>query len=140
LAVDEFRYTGKVEARYPSGKGEVCKTFMRGFDSHPRLQNFVFVFIDLPPLLLNLYPFCTRHFLHEHRIALPSPRNIGLELLLARTHPGVVMLLRDAHALVSEQDRDALDRHTGQEQFHSEGVAETVGYRVALALRRPELT
>ena len=28
------------EARYPSGKGEVCKTFMRGFDSHPRLQHF----------------------------------------------------------------------------------------------------
>jgi hypothetical protein len=25
-------------ARYPSGKGEVCKTFIRGFDSHPRLQ------------------------------------------------------------------------------------------------------
>jgi hypothetical protein len=27
-------------ARYPSGKGEVCKTFIRGFDSHPRLQIF----------------------------------------------------------------------------------------------------
>jgi hypothetical protein len=27
-------------ARYPSGKGEVCKTFMREFDSHPRLQPF----------------------------------------------------------------------------------------------------
>jgi hypothetical protein len=26
------------EARYPSGKGEVCKTFIRGFDSHPRLH------------------------------------------------------------------------------------------------------
>ena len=26
-------------ARYPSGKGEVCKTFIRGFDSHPRLQS-----------------------------------------------------------------------------------------------------
>ena len=26
------------QARYPSGKGEVCKTFIRGFDSHPRLQ------------------------------------------------------------------------------------------------------
>ena len=25
-------------ARYPSGKGEVCKTFMREFDSHPRLH------------------------------------------------------------------------------------------------------
>ena len=27
-------------ARYPSGKGEVCKTFMRRFDPDPRLQNF----------------------------------------------------------------------------------------------------
>ena len=26
------------KARYPSGKGEVCKTFMRRFDSDPRLQ------------------------------------------------------------------------------------------------------
>ena len=36
--VDGLRYTDRDEARYPSGKGEVCKTFMRGFDSHPRLQ------------------------------------------------------------------------------------------------------
>src|SRR5258708_12873384 len=28
-------------ARYPSGKGEVCKTFMRRFDSDPRLQTFL---------------------------------------------------------------------------------------------------
>ena len=27
------------EARYPSGKGEVCKTFMRRFDPDPRLQS-----------------------------------------------------------------------------------------------------
>jgi hypothetical protein len=33
-------------ARYPSGKGEVCKTFMRRFDSDPRLQ----------PSLLSLSP------------------------------------------------------------------------------------
>jgi hypothetical protein len=26
------------KARYPSGKGEVCKTFIRRFDSDPRLQ------------------------------------------------------------------------------------------------------
>ena len=41
LPLDFARKTGYVrdtEARYPSGKGEVCKTFMRGFDSHPRLQ------------------------------------------------------------------------------------------------------
>ena len=35
------RYLRDTEARYPSGKGEVCKTFMRGFDSHPRLQQFL---------------------------------------------------------------------------------------------------
>src|SRR6267142_4752172 len=29
-----------IGARYPSGKGEVCKTFMRRFDSDPRLQYF----------------------------------------------------------------------------------------------------
>ena len=28
------------KARYPSGKGEVCKTFMRRFDPGPRLQFF----------------------------------------------------------------------------------------------------
>ncbi|GEM_PF-5170367 len=32
-------------ARYPSGKGEVCKTFMRRFDSDPRLQRLL-----IPPL------------------------------------------------------------------------------------------
>ena len=29
-----------IGARYPSGKGEVCKTFMRRFDPDPRLQVF----------------------------------------------------------------------------------------------------
>src|SRR5438105_11349535 len=30
-----------IRARYPSGKGEVCKTFIREFDSHPRLQPLI---------------------------------------------------------------------------------------------------
>jgi hypothetical protein len=30
---------GLIGARYPSGKGEVCKTFMRRFDSDPRLHS-----------------------------------------------------------------------------------------------------
>jgi hypothetical protein len=34
-------------ARYPSGKGEVCKTFMRRFDSDPRLQHLVKTFLYL---------------------------------------------------------------------------------------------
>jgi hypothetical protein len=33
-------YSTDFKARYPSGKGEVCKTFMRRFDSDPRLQPF----------------------------------------------------------------------------------------------------
>ena len=37
-------------ARYPSGKGEVCKTFTRGFDSHPRLQIICFT-----PILLSTH-------------------------------------------------------------------------------------
>jgi hypothetical protein len=48
-------------ARYPSGKGEVCKTFMRRFDSDPRLQSFLVIhrdrFISLrvqPALLIGL--------------------------------------------------------------------------------------
>jgi hypothetical protein len=35
------RYNVQEMARYPSGKGEVCKTFMRRFDSDPRLQSFL---------------------------------------------------------------------------------------------------
>jgi hypothetical protein len=34
------RHVSPAEARYPSGKGEVCKTFMRRFDPDPRLQIF----------------------------------------------------------------------------------------------------
>ena len=40
-------------ARYPSGKGEVCKTFIRRFDSDPRLQ----IYPHIPPSFLfsNLF-------------------------------------------------------------------------------------
>jgi hypothetical protein len=35
-----YIYGCPAKARYPSGKGEVCKTFMRRFDPDPRLQLF----------------------------------------------------------------------------------------------------
>ncbi len=38
LAIQAMRHHRK--ARYPSGKGEVCKTFMRRFDPDPRLHTF----------------------------------------------------------------------------------------------------
>jgi hypothetical protein len=41
--MDSFRpfrlNLGSCKARYPSGKGEVCKTFIRRFDSDPRLHS-----------------------------------------------------------------------------------------------------
>ena len=38
--MDRFLVDGSpAKARYPSGKGEVCKTFMRRFDPGPRLQS-----------------------------------------------------------------------------------------------------
>ena len=36
-------------ARYPSGKGEVCKTFMRRFDSDPRLHHSFISLVLGPP-------------------------------------------------------------------------------------------
>ena len=36
-----FNSIAHPEARYPSGKGEVCKTFMRRFDPDPRLQHLL---------------------------------------------------------------------------------------------------
>jgi hypothetical protein len=46
-------------ARYPSGKGEVCKTFIREFDSHPRLQIFPGSRLSQQPLDLQ-FPFRPR--------------------------------------------------------------------------------
>ena len=39
--VERLIKTALPKARYPSGKGEVCKTFMRRFDPGPRLQYFL---------------------------------------------------------------------------------------------------
>src|SRR5580704_3484341 len=44
----------RVRARYPSGKGEVCKTFMRRFDSDPRLQPLTLIFARVSRASLGL--------------------------------------------------------------------------------------
>ncbi len=48
--------SGPIEARYPSGKGEVCKTFMRRFDPDPRLQNPLNNLEQLTKPALGLWP------------------------------------------------------------------------------------
>ena len=60
-------------ARYPSGKGEVCKTFMRRFDSDPRLQFFFFIYSPAllkPPCVFTENPFLLEqaHELREGHI------------------------------------------------------------------------
>src|SRR5207253_8460711 len=47
-------------ARYPSGKGEVCKTFMRRFDSDPRLQPSIIFFSETDPTILRQTGMRTR--------------------------------------------------------------------------------
>jgi hypothetical protein len=37
--MEDIFESSPAKARYPSGKGEVCKTFMRRFDPGPRLQS-----------------------------------------------------------------------------------------------------
>ena len=71
----EICYTSRFGAVPKWPKGEVCKTSIRGFESHPRLHFFAFVFIDLSLPLLNLYPFCTRDY---QGIARPGVTHIGL--------------------------------------------------------------
>ena len=51
-----FLYTVYFGARYPSGKGEVCKTFMRGFDSHPRLHQNLDLLIGFRATWEEQYP------------------------------------------------------------------------------------
>ena len=53
------------EARYPSGKGEVCKTFIRGFDSHPRLQFPAFAFSKLTSIRLARH---NHDFIFRYRV------------------------------------------------------------------------
>ncbi len=50
-----------VVARYPSGKGEVCKTFMRRFDPDPRLHPIQHQIRDVSFNCINL------HIAHEER-------------------------------------------------------------------------
>ena len=57
-------------ARYPSGKGEVCKTFMRRFDSDPRLQSFIFAFLGILSWAhsqSSLSPFFCQRIPNDHQ-------------------------------------------------------------------------
>jgi hypothetical protein len=56
-------------------KGEVCKTSIRGFESHPRLHFFAFAFTKLQLPSLNLYPFCTFDY---QRIFAPGVAHVCL--------------------------------------------------------------
>ena len=56
-------------ARYPSGKGEVCKTFMRRFDSDPRLH-----------LFSKLQKAVLARFLYGREICSDLPSNSAISL------------------------------------------------------------
>src|ERR1017187_928784 len=90
----------------------------------------VFVFISVYGLPIPVYLWCTLRRGEHQRIAVPSSLHIGLQLLLPRPHPRGVMLLGHLHAAMAEHHGNPLQRHTRQQQFCGEGVAETM--RVAI--------
>src|SRR5258708_27932677 len=62
----------------------------------------------------------------NERIAAPGVSQIRFQLFLSRANPWRVMLLSDPHTLVAQQYRNSFNGHTGEKQFDSECVAETV--------------
>ena len=89
----------------------------------PRAPVFVLCFqlVDAP--LRKLYLFCTCHLRSNDWIICPCALDVSLELLLARANPRAVMLFCDPHALVAEQNRDALYGHAREKQFNGKRIA-----------------
>lgn len=58
--------------------------------------------------------------------ALLHPPEVIFNLLLALPGPGRVVPLRDSHALMSQQNRDALKWNSGKQCLDRESLAETV--------------
>jgi hypothetical protein len=63
-------------------------------------------------------------------MGLPGAPNIGLQLLLTRTDPRRVMLLRDTHALMTQEDRHSLNRHARKQKFNRKRISKAM--RVAV--------
>jgi hypothetical protein len=62
----------------------------------------------------------------NERIAAPGVSQIRFQLFLSRADPRCVVFLRYPHTLMAQQNRDSFNRHSSEEQFDSERVAETV--------------
>ena len=54
-------------------------------------------------------------FENQERIAAPRFGQIRLELILSCAYPRCVLLLRDSHGRVPQEDRYALDRYAAQQ-------------------------
>ena len=95
------------EARYPSGKGEVCKTFMRRFDPDPRLQNF---------LLSNQWKQNTRKF-HGKTIHVLFPE-IALEAGQSSGSGGNISISRAPHGATVQERLRAFLREAMKSNVH----------------------
>src|SRR5258708_25980734 len=71
-------------------------------------------------------PLVYRTLRKNERIAAPGVSQIRFQLFLSRAHPRRVMLLSDSHTLMAQQYRNSFNGHTGEKQFDSECVTETV--------------
>src|SRR5215467_2681692 len=72
----------------------------------------------------------------NERIAAPGVSQIRFQL--SRADPRCVVILRYPHTLMAQQNRDSFNRHSSEEQFDSERVAETVRMSVRHARKFEE--
>lgn len=63
-------------------------------------------------------------------VGLPSAPNVGLQLLLPRPNPRCVMLLGNAHTLMTQENCNALNRNARKQEFHRKRIAEAMGVAI----------
>ena len=73
----------------------------------------------------------TLRFPRGNEIRIPSTPDIEFELFLPSPDPRWVVLFCDPNGSVTEQYRCPLDRHTGKQHLHREGIPESERFRFA---------
>ena len=73
------------------------------FDSPPPPPTQPYFYSAVRPVALSMYLPCTLRFGNE-QVSVPRAPDVRLQLFLPRQHPWRVILLRDFHALVTQQN------------------------------------
>ena len=128
---NSFILPGEVSERFKEHAWKACVgEILPWVQIPPSPPKFPFRFQSVQRRALSVYFSRPLRIEERHGILQPSALHSRLCLLLALTHPRSVVLLSDLDARMAEQDRDAFERHAGEQQLHRKRAVETV--RVAI--------